>query len=42
MSAASHQIEQELALLEAQARRVRQQAITAEIIEIATGAMAKR
>ncbi len=42
MSAASRQIEDELALLEARARRVRQEAITAEIIEIASGAMAGR
>ncbi len=40
MSAASRQIEVELGVLEALARRVRQEAITAEIIEIAAGAMA--
>lgn len=39
MSAASRQIETELDVLEALARRVRQEAITAEIIEIASGAM---
>jgi len=42
MSAASRQIEDELGVLEALARRVRQEAITAEIIEIASGAMAGR
>lgn len=42
MSAASRQIEDELGLLEALARRLRQEAITAEIIEIAAGAMAGR
>lgn len=42
MSAASRQIEDELALLEARSRRVRQEAITAEIIEIASGAMVGR
>lgn len=42
MSAASRQIEDELGILEALARRVRQEAITAEIIEIASGAMAGR
>lgn len=40
MSAASRQIEDELGLLEALARRQRQEAITAEIIEIAAGAKA--
>lgn len=42
MSAASRQIEDELGVLEALARRERQEAITAEIIEIASGAMAGR
>ncbi|GGB55710.1 hypothetical protein GCM10011316_29730 [Roseibium aquae] len=42
MSAASRQIEDELDVLEALARRQRQEAITAEIIEIAAGAMAGR
>ncbi|MFN4130458.1 MAG: F0F1 ATP synthase subunit gamma [Paracoccaceae bacterium] len=42
MSAASRQIEDELSVLEALARRERQEAITAEIIEIASGAMAGR
>lgn len=42
MAAASRQIEEELGVLEALARRVRQEAITAEIIEIAAGAMAGR
>ncbi|MDP2079695.1 MAG: F0F1 ATP synthase subunit gamma [Pseudotabrizicola sp.] len=42
MAAASRQIETELGVLEALARRVRQEAITAEIIEIAAGAMAGR
>jgi len=42
MSAASRQIKTELELLEALARRVRQEGITAEIIEIASGAMAGR
>lgn len=42
MSAASRQIEEELGVLEALARRIRQEAITAEIIEIASGAMAGR
>ena len=42
MSAASRQIEDELGILEALARRVRQEAITAEIIEIASGAMSGR
>lgn len=42
MSAASRQIEAELGVLEALARRMRQEAITAEIIEIAAGAMADR
>lgn len=42
MSAASRQIEDELGLLEALARRERQETITAEIIEIASGAMAGR
>ncbi len=42
MSAASRQIEEELEVLEALARRVRQEAITAEIIEIAAGAMVGR
>ncbi len=42
MSAASRQIEEELGVLEALARRVRQEAITAEIIEIAAGTMAGR
>lgn len=42
MSAASRQIEEELASLEALARRARQEGITAEIIEIAAGAMAAR
>jgi len=42
MSAASRQIEDELGILEALARRQRQEAITAEIIEIAAGAMAGR
>ena len=42
MAAASRQIEVELGVLEALARRVRQEAITAEIIEIAGGAMAGR
>lgn len=42
MSAASRQIEDELGVLEALARRQRQEAITAEIIEIAAGAMAGR
>ncbi|MEQ8251905.1 F0F1 ATP synthase subunit gamma [Oceanibaculum nanhaiense] len=42
MSAASRQIEEELGVLEALARRMRQEAITAEIIEIAAGAMAGR
>lgn len=40
MSAASRQIEEELHRLNAQARRDRQEAITAEIIEIASGALA--
>ncbi len=40
MSAASRQIEDELGVLEALERRERQEAITAEIIEIASGAMA--
>ncbi len=42
MSAASRQIEEELGVLEALARRLRQEAITAEIIEIAAGAMVGR
>ncbi|PTE22484.1 hypothetical protein C5F48_06895 [Cereibacter changlensis JA139] len=42
MSAATRQIEEQLAGLEALARRLRQEAITAEIIEIAAGAMAAR
>ena len=42
MAAASRQIEDELGVLEALARRERQEAITAEIIEIASGAMAGR
>lgn len=42
MSAASRQIDDELGVLEALARRERQEAITAEIIEIASGAMAGR
>ena len=42
MSAASHEIEAELAELESLARRVRQESITAEIIEIASGALAGR
>lgn len=42
MSAASRQIEDELGVLEAVARRERQEAITAEIIEIASGALAGR
>ena len=42
MSAASRQIEEELGVLEALARRMRQEAITAEIIAIAAGAMAGR
>lgn len=42
MSAASRHITTELADLEARARRLRQEAITAEIIEIAAGAMAGR
>lgn len=42
MSAASRQIETELGLLQSLARRVRQEAITAEIIEIASGALAGR
>ncbi|NBB98077.1 MAG: hypothetical protein GVY34_07885 [Alphaproteobacteria bacterium] len=40
MSAASRQIEEELERLNAQARRDRQETITAEIIEIASGALA--
>lgn len=39
MAAAARQIEEELDALQALARRMRQEAITAEIIEIATGAM---
>ncbi len=42
MSAASRQIEKELGLLQSLARRVRQEAITAEIIEIASGALTGR
>jgi F-type H+-transporting ATPase subunit gamma len=42
MAAASRQIEEELGVLEALARRMRQEAITSEIIEIASGAMAGR
>jgi F-type H+-transporting ATPase subunit gamma len=42
MAAASRQIEVELGNLEALARRVRQEAITAEIIEIAAGAKSGR
>lgn len=42
MAAAAHQIDEELGVLEAQARRMRQEAITTEIIEIASGAMAGR
>lgn len=42
MSAASRQIETQLGLLQSLARRVRQEAITAEIIEIASGALAGR
>jgi F-type H+-transporting ATPase subunit gamma len=42
MAAASRQIEEELTLLQALSRRVRQEAITAEIIEIATGALGAR
>jgi F-type H+-transporting ATPase subunit gamma len=41
MAAASRQIEMELGDLEALTRRERQEAITAEIIEIASGAMAR-
>jgi F-type H+-transporting ATPase subunit gamma len=40
MSAASRQIEEELERLNAQARRDRQESITSEIIEIASGALA--
>lgn len=42
MSAASRQIDNELGVLEALSRRERQEAITAEIIEIASGAMMGR
>ncbi len=42
MAAASRQIDEELGVLEALARRMRQEAITSEIIEIASGAMAGR
>ncbi|MCC5976270.1 MAG: F0F1 ATP synthase subunit gamma [Rubellimicrobium sp.] len=42
MAAASRQIDEELGVLEALARRMRQEAITSEIIEIASGAMAVR
>ncbi|WP_372805557.1 F0F1 ATP synthase subunit gamma, partial [Loktanella salsilacus] len=40
MTAAGHQIEDELAVFEARLRHVRQSAITAEIIELGTGAAA--
>ena len=39
MSAASREIEEELGILEALVRRIRQEVITAEIIEISAGAM---
>ena len=42
MSAAQNQIENELALNKALERRVRQEAITAEIIELASGEQASR
>ncbi len=42
MAAASRQIDEELGVLEALARRMRQEAITSEIIEIASGAMVGR
>jgi len=42
MAAASRQIDAELGVLEALARRMRQEAITSEIIEIASGGMAAR
>ncbi len=42
MSAAQSQIERELATFEAIARRIRQEEITAEIIELATGEMASQ
>lgn len=42
MTKAQAQIERELGMLEATERRVRQEAITAEIIEIAAGEMASR
>ena len=42
MAAARRQIEHELAELRATERRVRQEAITAEIIELVTGERASR
>jgi F-type H+-transporting ATPase subunit gamma len=40
MAGASRQIDAELGVLEALARRMRQEAITAEIIEIVSGGLA--